>query len=56
MGVGALIGRVGNSAPFAIGSNRNPITMPANGQLRLGINDDNHADNTGTFVVTIVRR
>lgn len=54
--VGTLIGRVGNSAPFAIGSNRNPIMMPANGRLMLGVNDDGFGDNSGSFVVTVVRR
>ena len=49
----SLIGRVGNGAPFAIGSNPNPITMPAAGQLQVGINDDNVADNTGYFLVAI---
>src|SRR5262249_24831957 len=37
---GALIGRVGNSAPFLIGTNTQPIVMPTNGPLMLGINDD----------------
>src|SRR5262245_39156957 len=52
---GALIGRVGNSAPFPIGSNTGPITMPTNGTLMLGINDDVLEDNTGTFSVGITR-
>jgi len=51
---GALIGKVGNSAPFLIGSNTQPITMPADGRLMLGINDDGFADNTGSFSVTII--
>ena len=50
---GALIGRVGNSAPFLIGSNSQPILMPADGRLMLGINDDGFGDNTGSFSVTI---
>lgn len=53
---GALIGKVGNSAPFAIGSNTQPITMPADGRLMLGINDDGFADNSGAFTVTITRQ
>lgn len=53
MPVGGLIGRVGDSAPFPIGANREPIVMPASGQLMLGINDDHVADNSGGFVVTI---
>ena len=40
MPVGGLIGRVGNSRPFPIGSNSQPITMPENGRLYLGINDE----------------
>jgi len=51
---GALIGKVGNSAPFLIGSSTQPITMPADGRLMLGINDDGFGDNTGSFSVTIV--
>jgi PA-IL-like protein len=51
---GALIGKVGNSAPFLIGSNTQPITMPADGGLMLGINDDGFGDNTGSFSVTII--
>ena len=51
---GALIGKVGNSAPFLIGSNTQPITMPADGPLMLGINDDGFGDNTGSFSVTII--
>jgi hypothetical protein len=51
---GALIGKVGNSAPFLIGSNTQPMTMPADGRLMLGINDDGFGDNTGSFSVTII--
>jgi len=50
---GALIAKVGNSAPFLIGSNNQPILMPADGRLMLGINDDGFGDNTGSFSVTI---
>ena len=56
MSIGGLIGRVGNSRPFAIGSTRSPIEMPVDGRLFLGINDDIHTDNTGTFEVRIFRR
>ena len=52
---GALIGRVGNGAPFPIGSNTGPITMPTNGPLMLGINDDVLEDNTGSYAVNITR-
>jgi hypothetical protein len=51
---GALIGRVGNSAPFAIG-NAATLGMPASGQLYLGINDDQVADNHGAFIVKVQR-
>jgi PA-IL-like protein len=52
--VGALIGRIGNSEPFAIG-NATTLTAPASGQLFLGINDDHVADNQGGFRVNIQR-
>jgi len=54
-GVGALIARVGNGAPFLVATNTSPIPMPANGRLQLGINDDQHTDNTGHFTVAITR-
>jgi hypothetical protein len=53
MNGGGLIGRVGTSAPFPIGSNSNAITMPADGTLMLGVNDDITTDNSGAFVVTV---
>jgi len=53
--VGALIGRVGTSAPFPIGSNSQPIVMPANGRLMLGVNDDEIGDNSGAFTVTVTK-
>lgn len=52
---GALIAKVGNSAPFPIGNNTSPVTMPADGQLYLGINDDEVSDNRGEFIVTAQR-
>lgn len=51
---GALIARVGNSAPFPIGD-QTSVTMPADGQLFLGINDDNVGDNQGGFRVNVQR-
>ena len=48
---GALIARVGNSEPFPIGDVTTPVTMPADGRLYLGINDDEVSDNRGEFVV-----
>src|SRR5262245_15282378 len=53
--VGALIGRIGNGRPFMIGAPPDPISMTANGQLFLGINDDNFSDNTGNYSVTVIR-
>jgi hypothetical protein len=50
---GALIFKIGNSAPFPVGDNTNPIVMPADGQLYLGINDDEVSDNRGEFLVTM---
>lgn len=61
MAIGGLIGKVGNSAPFPIGSNTKPIQMVAGGglsgggRLYLGINDTYCADNKGSFTVTINR-
>jgi hypothetical protein len=54
-GVGALVGRVGNSQPFAIGSSSEPIVMPADGELYLGVNDSGRSDNSGSFSVRITR-
>jgi hypothetical protein len=51
---GALVGRVGNSAPFMIGS-RNRVQMPAAGQLFLGVNDGHLPDNDGAFQVQVAR-
>jgi PA-IL-like protein len=56
MPVGGLIGRVGNSAPFPVGSTSTPITMPAGGHLFLGVNDDSYVDNSGGYDVGIYRR
>jgi hypothetical protein len=55
MPVGGLVGRVGNGAPFPIGSNTQPITMPADGRLTLGVNDDEVGDNSGFFSVVVTR-
>jgi hypothetical protein len=52
---GALIAKVGNSAPFPIGDVTTPVTMPADGQLYLGINDDEVSDNRGEFIVQLSR-
>jgi hypothetical protein len=54
---GALIARVGNSAPLPIGDQA-LVTMPADGPLFLGVNDDEVGDNRGEFTVSVqlVRR
>jgi hypothetical protein len=49
---GALIGRIGNGRPFGIGT-QTSITMPASGQLFLGVNDDSFNDNQGEFRVEL---
>jgi hypothetical protein len=51
MPVGGLIARVGNSAPFPIGFNAQPIRIPADGTLMLGVNDNEVGDNSGFFSV-----
>jgi hypothetical protein len=51
--VGALIGRVGNSAPFGIGNQQQPLRMPATGELWLGVNDGQAGDNSGQIEVVV---
>jgi hypothetical protein len=51
--VGTLIGRVGNRPPFSIGATAQPIQMPADGRLFLGVNDDHVPDNSGNYVVRV---
>ncbi|MBY0494902.1 MAG: hypothetical protein K2Y23_11860 [Cyanobacteria bacterium] len=51
---GALIGRVGNSQPFAIGDQAS-VPMPFDGILYLAVNDDDRRDNAGAFVVSLGR-
>jgi len=51
---GALIGRIGNGAPFVIGTS-NRIQAPAAGQLFLGVNDSYFNDNFGNFDVEVGR-
>jgi hypothetical protein len=53
MPVGGLIGRVGTGAPFPIGSNSQPIVMPNDGRLTLGVNDVVLQDHSGAFTVTV---
>lgn len=51
--VGALIFRVNNGPASPIGTNSEPITMPDNGRLYLGVNDDSYGDNSGAFAVVV---
>ena len=51
---GALIGRVGNSQPFGIGDQA-AVPMPFDGVLSLAVNDDERADNSGEFIVSLRR-
>lgn len=51
---GALIGRIGNGAPFAIGNQSLPLPMPGDGPLWLGINDDQVSDNAGALIVRVI--
>jgi len=55
--VGSLIGRIGAASArtnraFAIGD-RTSVTMPADGELFLGVNDSSFGDNAGAFTVSI---
>jgi hypothetical protein len=54
--VGALLGRVGNSAPFAIGTQTQALGMPGAGRLFLGVNDNEIADNGGAYTVVVTRQ
>jgi hypothetical protein len=49
----ALIGRIGQGAPFKIGLNRTPILAQESGNLRLGINDYDFRDNSGEWIVYV---
>lgn len=50
---GALLGRIGNGPPFAIGDQTQALPVPAAGQLFLTVNDDQVNDNQGAFIVTV---
>jgi len=54
--LGALLGKIGNSKPFGIGSQTQPLVMPASGRLMLGINDTEVGDNSGAFTVVVTRQ
>ena len=49
---GALIGKIGTGAPFAIG-NQTSIASPGAGMLWLAVNDDGLGDNSGEFGVDV---
>jgi EF hand domain-containing protein len=49
---GTLIGRIGNSAPIAIGSRRT-VRAPVSGEVFLGVNDDHLPDNRGEYRVML---
>ena len=49
---GALVGRIGNGVPFAIG-NQTSIAAPGTGTLWLAVNDDGLGDNAGEFGVDV---
>ena len=49
---GALIGRIGNGAPFGIG-NQTSVPAPNAGMLFLAVNDDQLSDNAGAFGVDV---
>jgi hypothetical protein len=51
---GALIGRVGTGQAFAIGDQA-AVPMPFDGILYLAVNDDQRADNSGEFIVSVRR-
>ena len=53
MPVGALVARVGTSAPFFVGARGNALRAPQSGRLFLGINDDILTDNSGEFRVNV---
>jgi hypothetical protein len=51
---GALIGRIGDTGrPFGLGNPNAEVPMPADGQLWLGVNDDETGDNVGAFTVEL---
>jgi len=56
LNAGTLIGKVGSSAPFGIGTNSAPMRMPASGRLMLGVNDNEIKDNSGYFTVVITKQ
>jgi len=54
-GVGALVARIDDGQPFLVGASTEPIVMPADGRLYLGINDSGRGNNSGFFLVRVAR-
>jgi len=56
--IGALIGKIGNSAPFEVGASLTNFRATTTGRLMLRVNDDRMDDNRGQFraTVTVTRR
>lgn len=54
--VGALLGKIGNGAPFGIGMQTQPLVMQASARLMLGINDNELGDNRGFFSVVVAKQ
>lgn len=50
---GALLVRVGNSAPVYVGANGTVPRAPIGGRLYLGVNDDHLPDNAGQYHVVV---
>lgn len=47
----SLIARIGNGAPFEVGTST--LVTTTSGVLYLGVNDDNFSDNSGSWMVNI---
>jgi hypothetical protein len=41
---------------FGIGTQAQPLVMPASGRLMLGVNDDAIGDNGGAYTVIVARQ
>jgi hypothetical protein len=52
---GALVGRIGTSPSdvFFIGADRGFFRVRTSGRLYLGVNDNDYADNSGSFEVRV---
>jgi hypothetical protein len=50
---GALLARIGDSAPLLIGARRTIARAPVSGRLYLGVNDDHLPDNSGEYRVSV---